>query len=205
MDKVLGSDESDEGVHEASPHHAAEREVFAGEEESIEAVERPPQVAEVRRAPLVALPSGQDAGGHEAAAVGAQGAERTSSEAASTVRKQTRRAGVNDNRVKGASPVNSSLPSDAARYAELEERLSAVLRPSHLTALRIIFENTVAIGEAEYRVAGPKLAEEIGVERRQLTNVLLKLEKLKVIEKEEWTKEKRSLGLVFRFTGFRSV
>lgn len=202
LDDLLGPDDR---MKESSSQPVPERDVVGRGDVQGGGVEVASQESEARRPPLVALRPGKEAEGRAVESAAAPDVERPSVVATDPVRRQSRSVAGDGGRGRRTPAVAGSLPQDGARYAELEERLSAVLRPSHLTALRIIYENTVAIGEEEYRVAGPKLAEEVGVERRQLTNVLLKLERLKVIEKEEWTQEKRSLGLVFRFTGFRSV
>lgn len=103
---------------------------------------------------------------------------------------------------KEAATPSASLPQ-AEKFAELEGRMRLVLRKSHLKTLRMIYENTVAKGASEYRASGPQLASNATVTRRQISNVLLKLEGLGLIEKEEWMVGKQPKGFILRFIAFK--
>lgn len=101
---------------------------------------------------------------------------------------------------------DASLPSPAAvDFEPFEKRWSLVLVESHLLALRVIFDNTVAVGKEEYFIEGPVLAAVAGVKRRQLTNMLLKLEGLGLIERDEWKEGKSTLGLRLKFVAHKTA
>lgn len=116
-------------------------------------------------------------------------------------RSQAKAAAGGGVRKESATP-SASLPQ-AEMFAELEGRMSLVLRKSHLKTLRMIYENTVAKGASEYRASGPQLASNATVTRRQISNVLLKLEGLGLIEKEEWMVGKQPKGFILRFIAFK--
>lgn len=105
-------------------------------------------------------------------------------------------------RKEAATPPGAPLPH-AEQFAELEGRMRLVLRSSYLKTLRIIYENTVAKGASEYRAPGSHLASNATVTRRQISNVLLKLEGLGLIEKEEWRVGKQPKGFILRFIAFK--
>jgi hypothetical protein len=85
-------------------------------------------------------------------------------------------------------------------YNEFERRMKLILAESHIKTLRAVFENTTAINEKAYRIAGPTLAEMIGVKRRQVSNILAKLEALNLIKYSQWKEGSKDIGLIIRFT-----
>lgn len=191
LDRVLGPAAPEtEGVEGTKPAAG----VVALESDQVGAA-----VGDVHRAPLVAVSSLQEQGAPAGTARDEAGPRlragqvgppngRSKAEAGKGVRKE-------------AAAPSAPLPQ-AEKFAELEGRMSLVLRKSHLKTLRIVYENTVAKGASEYRVPGGQLASNATVTRRQISNVLLKLEGLGLIEKEEWRVGKQPKGFILRFTAF---
>lgn len=156
---------------------------------------------DVPRAPLVAVSPLSEQGGAAGAAREDAGPRLRAGQAGPNGRSEAVVAAGKGARKEAATP-SAPLPH-AEKFAELEQRMSYALRPSQLRALRIVYENTVAKGVLEYRVPGPQLASEISVGRRQVSNVLLKLVGLGLIEKEEWKEtNNQSKGFILRFIAF---
>lgn len=190
MDRVLGPATKADGAEGAQP--AAGVAARGGDQADAAGEDAP-------RAPLVAVSSLSEQGAAAGAAREDAGPRVRAGQVGPTNGRSKAEAGKGVR--KEAAAPSAPLPQ-TEKFAELEGRMSLVLRKSHLKTLRIVYENTVAKGASEYRVPGGQLASNATVTRRQISNVLLKLEGLGLIEKEEWRVGKQPKGFILRFTAF---
>lgn len=95
-----------------------------------------------------------------------------------------------------ASLPRAGAPAD---FAEFERRWKPHLKPKQMAVCREIFASTAAVGRESYETTGPKLADAVGVKRRQITNLLIQLEEKGFIERETVKVKKQNKGLLIRF------
>jgi hypothetical protein len=102
-----------------------------------------------------------------------------------------------------AGPSNQTFDlisgkSDANSFDIFIEAFGRLLKPNLLTICRLIYENTVAIGQEYYPTTVKDLAREVGIKKRFCFVLLSKLEELGFVERSIKNENKKVLGILLR-------
>jgi hypothetical protein len=84
-------------------------------------------------------------------------------------------------------------------FREFERRWSPVLRQGQMKVCEALYKNTIALGCAEYDTSLSRLGGEVGLQVRQVRNLLGQLQVMGFVVREEITHNQRTLGTRIRF------
>lgn len=84
-------------------------------------------------------------------------------------------------------------------FREFERRWSPVLRQGQMKVCEALYKNTIALGCAEYDTSLSRLGGEVGLQVRQVRNLLGQLQVMGFVVREEITHNQKTLGTRIRF------
>jgi hypothetical protein len=83
-------------------------------------------------------------------------------------------------------------------FDEFKDAFGKLLKPNLMTICRVIYENTVTIGQEAYLTTVKDLALEVGIKKRFCFVLLNKLEELGFVERSVKNENKKVLGVLLR-------
>jgi DNA-binding MarR family transcriptional regulator len=87
---------------------------------------------------------------------------------------------------------------DGKSFDDFKEAFGKLLKPNLMTVCRVIYENTMAVGQNEYLTTVNDLASEIGIKKRFCFILLNKLEELGFLERSIKNENKKVMGVLLR-------
>jgi len=126
--------------------------------------------------------------------------ERQTTSAAATTHSETQ-PGAGEEQWNQALVSTSNAAATVAPAVPFEEfisRFGKLLRPSQIQICRVVYENSIAVGKAEYETTMPDLALQIGLVKRSCFLLVNRMEELGFITRTPLQGGKRMLGIALR-------